>query len=91
MSRAGSVIIAWDAHRTVTFAVCAIRKRAINEDRIKGPATNVGGKIKEGFGKLIGDEKLIVEGEAAQVRGKAENTVGGVKDNARNIVDGGNR
>lgn len=63
----------------------------MDDDRIKGAATNVGGKIKEGFGKLVGDEKMVVEGEAEQVKGKAENTVGGVKDTARNVVDGGDR
>ena len=35
------------------------------------------------MGKLVGDEKMVVEGEAAQVKGKAENTVGGVKDTAQ--------
>ena len=29
-----------------------------DQDRIDGAAKNIGGKIKEGVGKLVGDEKL---------------------------------
>lgn len=54
-----------------------------DHDRIEGAAKNVGGKIKEGFGNLTGDEKLKAEGKADQVEGKVQNTVGGVKDSLR--------
>ncbi len=30
---------------------------AVDKDRIEGSATNLGGKVKEGAGKLTGDEK----------------------------------
>ncbi|WP_018262625.1 CsbD family protein [Methylobacterium sp. WSM2598] len=52
----------------------------MDKDRIEGSATNVGGKIKEGAGKLTGDEKLRSEGVADQVKGKVQNAVGGIKD-----------
>ena len=51
-----------------------------DQDRIEGAAKNIGGKIKEGVGKITGDEKLKAEGRADQVEGKVQNTVGGVKD-----------
>ncbi len=51
-----------------------------DNDRIEGAAKNIGGKIKEGVGKVTGDEKLKAEGRAEQVEGKVQNTVGGVKD-----------
>ncbi len=51
-----------------------------DNDRIEGAAKNIGGKIKEGVGKITGDEKLKAEGRADQVEGKVQNTVGGVKD-----------
>lgn len=54
-----------------------------DHDRVEGAAKNVGGKIKEGFGNLTGDEKLKAEGKADQVEGKVQNTVGGVKDAVR--------
>ncbi len=54
-----------------------------DHDRIEGAATNMGGKIKEAAGKVTGDEKLKAEGRADQVKGKVQNTVGGVKDALR--------
>lgn len=54
-----------------------------DQDRIEGSAKNVGGKIKEGVGKMTGDSKLQAEGKADQVEGKVQNAVGGVKDTLR--------
>lgn len=55
----------------------------MDDKRVKGAATNVGGKIKEGVGKAVGDEKLRREGQVDQVKGRAENAVGGLKDEVR--------
>ena len=54
-----------------------------DHDRIEGAAKNIGGKIKEGVGKITGDEKLKAEGRADQVAGKVQNAVGGLKDTLR--------
>lgn len=54
-----------------------------DNDRIEGAAKNIGGKIKEGVGKVTGDTKMQAEGKADQVEGKVQNTVGGVKDSLR--------
>jgi uncharacterized protein YjbJ (UPF0337 family) len=54
-----------------------------DHDRIEGSAKNMGGKIKEGAGKMTGDSKLQAEGKADQVEGKVQNAVGGVKDTVR--------
>ncbi len=59
-----------------------------DHDRIEGAAKQAGGSIKEGLGKLTGDEKLKAEGRADKVEGKVQNTVGGIKDAVR---DGDNR
>ena len=59
----------------------------MDEDRIEGALKNVGGKIKEGFGKLTGDAKTEAEGKAEQVEGKVQNTWGGAKDTVRDAVD----
>ena len=53
---------------------------AVDKDRVEGSATNLGGKVKEGFGKLTGDSKTESEGKKDQVKGKVQNTVGGIKD-----------
>ncbi|QCQ98259.1 CsbD family protein [Brevundimonas sp. SGAir0440] len=54
-----------------------------DHDRIEGAAKNIGGKIKEGVGKMTGDTKLQAEGKADQVEGKVQNAVGGAKDSLR--------
>lgn len=59
----------------------------MDEDRIGGSLKNIGGNIKEGVGKLIGDTKLETEGKADQVEGRVQNTVGGMKDTVRDAVD----
>lgn len=53
---------------------------AVDKDRVEGSATNLGGKVKEGAGKLTGDEKLKNEGVADQVKGKVQKAVGNVKE-----------
>ncbi|MEQ7155572.1 CsbD family protein [Brevundimonas aurifodinae] len=54
-----------------------------DHDRIEGAAKQTGGSIKEGLGKLTGDEKLKAEGRADKVEGKVQNTVGGIKDSLK--------
>jgi uncharacterized protein YjbJ (UPF0337 family) len=52
----------------------------VDPDRAEGSAKRMGGKIKEGAGKLLGDEKMKHEGKADQAEGKLQNIVGGIKD-----------
>ena len=59
----------------------------VDNDRVEGSATNLGGKIKEAAGKLTGDEKLKREGQTDQVAGKVQNVVGGIKDKLRERDD----
>jgi uncharacterized protein YjbJ (UPF0337 family) len=58
-----------------------------DRDRVEGAAKNIGGKVKEAAGKVTGDEKLKREGQADQVAGKVQNTVGGLKDKLRENDD----
>ena len=55
----------------------------MDKDRIKGAAEQVKGSIKEAAGKVTGDSKLQGEGKADKAAGKAQNTVGGIKDAIR--------
>ena len=55
----------------------------MDKDRVEGSAKNLGGKVKEAAGKVTGDEKLKREGQADQIAGKVQNTVGGLKDKLR--------
>jgi uncharacterized protein YjbJ (UPF0337 family) len=59
----------------------------IDEDRVKGAAKKKTGELKKNVGKLTGDEKLKREGEADEIRGKVQNTVGGLKDSLREDKD----
>lgn len=59
----------------------------MDEDRVEGAAKKVGGNIKEGVGKLIGDSKLETEGKMDQAEGRVQNAVGGVKDTLREDHD----
>jgi len=62
--------------------------RGIDSDRTEGSLKQAGGKIKEGAGKLFGDEKMTTEGQADQGEGKLQNAWGGMKDSVRDAVDG---
>jgi uncharacterized protein YjbJ (UPF0337 family) len=52
----------------------------MDKDRMKGSATNMSGKVKEGAGKLTGDQKLQAEGKGDQAKGKVRNAAGSIKD-----------
>ncbi len=58
----------------------------MDNDRIKGAVDQAKGAIKEGVGKLTGDEKLKAEGAADKVAGKTESTIGGAKDTVRDAT-----
>ncbi len=55
----------------------------MDKDRIKGSARQAAGTVKEVAGKLSGDAKLKAEGQAERAAGKAQNTIGGLKDALR--------
>ena len=52
----------------------------IDKDRIAGSAKQVEGDIMEAAGKVLGDAKLVADGESEKVEGKVQNAVGGIKD-----------
>ena len=59
----------------------------VDENRTQGAWDKVKGNVKEGIGKVTGDEKMLAEGKADQVKGKTESAVGGVKDSVRDATD----
>jgi uncharacterized protein YjbJ (UPF0337 family) len=40
-------------------------------NRSEGVAEQIGGKIKQGVGKVIGNEQMQVEGKAKELKGEA--------------------
>ena len=59
----------------------------MDEDRMKGAATNLGGKAKDVAGGMLGDSKTQAEGKADQVSGQIQNAYGSAKDSAREVAD----
>ena len=55
----------------------------MDEDRITGAATNIGGKVKDAVGGLTGDTKTQAEGKMDQATGQLQNTIGSAKDAVR--------
>jgi uncharacterized protein YjbJ (UPF0337 family) len=56
------------------------KENVMNKDRIEGAGREAKGKIKAGVGKATGDEKLKTEGKIDETTGKAQNSVGRLKD-----------
>jgi uncharacterized protein YjbJ (UPF0337 family) len=59
----------------------------MDKEHIKGAADKVKGAIKEGAGKISGDDRLVAEGKADKAAGAARESVGDIKDAARKVVD----
>lgn len=59
----------------------------MNTDQIKGKLEQVVGKVKEGFGEAVGDNKTANEGLGDQVKGASRETWGNVKDAASTTTD----
>ena len=51
----------------------------MNKDQIKGAAKDIGGKIQEEAGKLVGSKSQQAKGLTKQVEGKAQQQVGNLK------------
>jgi len=60
----------------------------MSEHRIAGAATNLGGKVEEGFGRVTGDTRTQVKGVIDQAQGTAENLYGQAKDAASDAAVG---
>ncbi|MBE7199390.1 CsbD family protein [Methylobacterium sp. A49B] len=56
-------------------------------DKLKGLANEAVGNVKQAAGKATGNDKLVAEGKAQELKGEAQKTVGDVKDGAKNLAD----
>lgn len=55
-------------------------------DKIKGMANEAAGNVKQGLGKLTGDEKLRAEGLAQEAKGDAQQAVGDLKNKIKDAA-----
>jgi uncharacterized protein YjbJ (UPF0337 family) len=53
--------------------------KSSNQDKVEGTGKDIKGKIKEGVGKAVGNERLQAEGKADQVEGAVQKKAGDVK------------
>ena len=51
----------------------------LNKDQIKGATKDIGGKIQEEAGKLVGSKEQQAKGLEKQVEGKVQEQVGNLK------------
>jgi uncharacterized protein YjbJ (UPF0337 family) len=64
----------------------------MNSDQIKGKAKDIGGKIQEEAGKVVGSSEQQAKGLANQAEGKVQEKYGDVKDAVnKDSIDRGNR
>jgi uncharacterized protein YjbJ (UPF0337 family) len=73
-------------HRSST-SLTNEKELTMNSDQIKGKAKDIGGKIQEEAGKLVGSSEQQAKGLSKQVEGKTQEKVGDLKD----TVNKGNR
>ena len=51
----------------------------MNKDQVKGAAKDIGGKVQEEVGKLVGDKQQQSKGLKNQIAGKLQSAVGDAK------------
>ena len=56
-------------------------------DKLKGLANEALGNVKQGVGKVTGNDQLVAEGKAQELKGEGQRTVGEVKDGVKNAAD----
>ena len=50
------------------------------KDKITGMANEAAGNIKQGVGKVVGSDKLQVEGKVQEIKGEGQRAAGAAKD-----------
>lgn len=58
------------------------------DDKLSNKAQEWAGKAKEGIGNATGDDDLVAEGRADQVKAEVKRVVQVVKDAAGDVADG---
>ncbi len=59
----------------------------MDKDRAKGKVNGIKGRAKRQAGEWTGDKELQSEGAKDQLKGKAQNALGRLKDTGRDIAD----
>lgn len=59
----------------------------MNKDQVKGAAKDIGGKVQEQAGKLVGSEKTEAKGLKNQAEGKVQKGFGNAKEGVKDTLD----
>jgi uncharacterized protein YjbJ (UPF0337 family) len=59
----------------------------MNKDQVKGAAKDIGGKVQEEVGKVVGSKHQQAEGIKHQVAGKLQESVGDLKKAVKDAKD----
>jgi uncharacterized protein YjbJ (UPF0337 family) len=59
----------------------------MNTEKVEGKFDQVAGKVKQGVGEAVGNQKLANAGAAEQIKGVAKETWGNAKDTADVVRD----
>jgi uncharacterized protein YjbJ (UPF0337 family) len=59
----------------------------VNKDQVKGALKDIGGKIQEEAGKLLGSKEQQAKGLTRQVEGKVQKGVGDLKEAVSELKD----
>jgi uncharacterized protein YjbJ (UPF0337 family) len=58
----------------------------VDKNRAEGQGKQIKGKVREGVGKVTGNDEQIARGKVEQGEGKFQNKVGKVKDEVRKRI-----
>ena len=59
----------------------------MNKDQVQGRVEDAKGKIKEAAGKVVGNDRLVGEGQVDQLAGKTQAKVGDAKESIKKAID----
>ena len=57
------------------------------KDKIAGLANKAAGNIKQGVGKVVGSDKLQVEGKVQEIKGEGQRAMGAAKDKVKETAN----
>jgi uncharacterized protein YjbJ (UPF0337 family) len=64
-----------------------MKEQTMNSDQIKGTAKEIGGKIQQEAGELVGSTEQQAKGLANQVEGKVQKKVGDAREAVEDAAD----
>jgi uncharacterized protein YjbJ (UPF0337 family) len=76
------------AQRCVSVASSPIKEFTVNKDQVKGTAKDIGGKIQQEAGKLVGSSEQQAKGLNKQAEGKLQKGLGDAKEAVKDITKG---